>query len=166
MNKITLKWEEIIAGATSGLLREVESLRQGIEWGHGANFNQYEKWGMTISGALAEMALAKMGQTYFSHSVNNFHGADLIINGKSCQVRSQLMSKKTHNLIIRQNKKKDDYYFLMLDNYPEYICLGYVAPHNIERIGTWTNFNIQSRPFVWSIPKEKLTPLEKFKYER
>ena len=166
MNKITLKWEEIIAGATSGLLREVESLRQGIDWGHGANFDTYTKWGMTISGALAEMALAKMCQTYFSHSVNNFHGSDLTINGKSVQVRSQLMSKKTHNLIIRQNRKKEDYYFLVLDNFPEYICLGYVSPHNIERIGTWTNFNIQSRPYVWSIEKDKLTPLEKFKYER
>ena len=166
MNKITLKWEEIIAGATSGLLREVESLRQGIDWGHGANFDTYTKWGMTISGALAEMALAKMCQTYFSHSVNNFHGSDLIINGKSVQVRSQLMSKKTHNLIIRQNRKKEDYYFLVLDNFPEYICLGYVSPHNIERIVNCTNFNIQSRPYVWSIEKDKLTPLEKFRYER
>ena len=58
MSKITLKWEEILAGATSGLMREIESLRQGIDWGHGANFNHYEKWGMTISGSLAEMALA------------------------------------------------------------------------------------------------------------
>ena len=71
MNKITLKWEEILAGATTGLTREIESLRQGIAWGHNANFNQYEKWGMTISGALAEMSLAKMCETYFSHSVNN-----------------------------------------------------------------------------------------------
>ena len=106
MNKITLKWEEILAGATTGLTREIESLRQGIAWGHNANINQYEKWGMTISGALAEMSLAKMCETYFSHSVNNFHGSDLTINGKSVQVRSQLMSKKTHNLIVRQNKKR------------------------------------------------------------
>ena len=94
MNKITLKWEEILAGATTVLTSDIESLRQGIAWGHNANFNQYEKFGMTISGALAEMSLAKMCETYFSHSVNNFHGSDLIINGKSVQVRSQLMSKK------------------------------------------------------------------------
>jgi len=39
MNKITLKWEEILAGATTGLTREIESLRQNINWGHGANFD-------------------------------------------------------------------------------------------------------------------------------
>ena len=166
MNKITLKWEEILAGATTGLTREIESLRSGIAWGHNANFNQYEKWGMTISGALAEMALAKMCETYFSHSVNNFHGSDLVINGKSVQVRSQLMTKKTHSLIVRQNKKKEDYYFLMLDEFPTYYCAGYVAPQNVARIGQWTNFNHNSRPYVWSIEKDKLTPLEKFKYER
>ena len=97
--------------------------------------------------------------------VNNFHGADLIINMKNVQVRSQLMSKKTHNLIVRQNKKKDDYYFLMIDDFPTYHCLGYVAPQNVERIGQWTNFGHNSRPFVWSIGNQKLTPLEKFKYE-
>ena len=166
MSKITLKWEEILAGATSGLMREIESFRQNINWGHGANFDTYTKWGMTISGSLAEMALAKMCQSYFIHSVNNFHGADLIINNKNVQVRSQLMSKKTHNLIVRQNKKKDDYYFLMIDDFPTYHCLGYVAPQNVERIGQWTNFGHNARPYVWSIPKEKLTPLEKFKYER
>ena len=76
------------------------------------------------------------------------------------------MSKKTHNLIVRQNKKKDDYYFLMLDEFPTYYCAGYVAPENVSRIGQWTNFGHNSRPYVWSIEKDKLTPLEKFKYER
>tara|TARA_R100001594_G_scaffold55185_3_gene88757 strand:- start:1912 stop:2412 length:501 start_codon:yes stop_codon:yes gene_type:complete len=166
MDKITLKWEEILAGATTGLTREIESLRQGIQWGHGANFDTYTKFGMTISGCLAEMSLAKMCQSYFSHSVNNFHGADLIINDKSCQVRSQLMSKKTHNLIVRQNKKKNDYYFLMIDDFPTYYCAGYVAPNDVERLGDWTNFGINERPYVWSIKKEKLKKLKQFKYER
>ena len=141
MNKITLKWEEILAGATSGLMREIESLRQGIEWGHGANFNHYEKCCMTISGALAEMSLAKMCQSYFSHSVNNFHGADLKINGKSVQVRSQLMSKKTHNLIVRQNKKKDDYYFLMLDEFPTYRHTVKVRGGN-DQVTSWLSLRI------------------------
>ena len=63
MDKITLKWEEILAGATTGLTREIESLRQGIQWGHGANFDTYTKFGMTFSGCLAEMRLAKMCQS-------------------------------------------------------------------------------------------------------
>ena len=32
-------------------------------------------------------------KSYFSHSVNNFYGKDLIINNKPVQVRSQLYSK-------------------------------------------------------------------------
>jgi|TARA_Y100000310_G_scaffold168164_1_gene168224 hypothetical protein len=164
--KVELNWEEIVVGATTGVLRQTENMRQKISWGSGADFDWYKKWGQTISGSLAEQALAKKMQSYFSHSVNNFHGSDLKINGKSVQVRSQLESKKTNNLIVRKDYKKTDYYFLVLDDLPTFYFAGYVAPHNIERLGEWTNFHIQSRPYVWSIPKEKLTPLEKFKYER
>ena len=76
------------------------------------------------------------------------------------------MSKKTHNLIVRQNKKKNDYYFLMIDDFPTYYCAGYVAPNDVERLGDWTNFGINERPYVWSIKKEKLKKLKQFKYER
>ena len=37
---VDLKWEEILSGASTGIVREVESLRQNIEWGHGASFNR------------------------------------------------------------------------------------------------------------------------------
>ena len=63
---IELKWEEILSSAITGLLRQTESMRQQINWGHGANFDTYTKFGMTISGCLAEMSLAKMCQSYFS----------------------------------------------------------------------------------------------------
>ena len=56
---IELKWEEILSSAITGLLRQTESLRQNISWGHGANFDIYKQWGMTVSGAICEQALAK-----------------------------------------------------------------------------------------------------------
>ena len=108
----------------------------------------------------------KKMKSYFSHSVNNFYGSDLIINNKSVQVRSQLMSKKTNNLIIRQGYKKTDYYFLVGDDTPTYTFFGYIAPKDIEILGEWTNFGHNSRPYVWSIPIDKLKPISHFKYER
>lgn len=166
LETVDLNWEEILSGAITGLLRQSESMRQNIAWGHNANFNIYDKWGMTISGSLCEMALAKKMKSYFSHSVNNFHGSDLIINNKSVQVRSQLMSKKTNNLIIRQSYKKTDFYFLVGDDTPTYTFFGYIAPKDIETFGEWTNFGHNSRPYVWSIPIDKLKPINQFKYER
>jgi len=74
VEKVDLNWEEILSGASTGIVREVESLRQNIQWGHGAKFDRYQKWGKSVSGTLCEMALAKKMKSYFSHSVNNFHG--------------------------------------------------------------------------------------------
>ena len=56
---IELKWEEILSSAITGLLRQTESMRQQINWGHGANFDIYKQWGMTVSGSICEQALAK-----------------------------------------------------------------------------------------------------------
>ena len=56
---IELKWEEILSSAITGLLRQTESMRQNISWGHGASFDIYKQWGITISGAICEQALAK-----------------------------------------------------------------------------------------------------------
>ena len=86
---IKLTWPEILSGASTGVIREIETLRQNIQWGHGANFDVYQKWGKTISGCICEMALAKKMDSYFNHSVNNFWGKDIIIDGKPVQVRSQ-----------------------------------------------------------------------------
>ncbi len=54
----------------------------------------------------------------------------------------------------------------MIDDFPTYYCAGYVAPNDVERLGDWTNFGINERPYVWSIKKEKLKKLKQFKYER
>jgi len=166
LEKIQLNWEEILSGGLTGMLRQTESMRQNISWGHNANFNLYDKWGMTISGSLFEMALAKKMSSYFGHTVNNFHGSDLIIDNKCVQVRSQLMTKKTNNLIIRQGYKKTDYYFLVGDDTPTYRFFGYIPPLDIEKHGKWTNFNKTDRPYVWSVPIDKLKPLKQFKYEK
>ena len=166
LEKIQLNWEEILSGGLTGMLRQTESMRQNISWGHNANFNLYDKWGMTISGSLCEMALAKKMSSYFGHTVNNVHGSDSIIDNKCVQVRSQLMTKKTNNLIIRQGYKKTDYYFLVGDDTPTYRFFGYIPPLDIEKHGQWTNFNKTDRPYVWSVPIDKLKPLKQFKYEK
>ena len=163
---IELRWEEILSSAITGLLRQTESMRQNISWGHGASFDIYKQWGMTVSGSICEQALAKKMDSYFPHSVNNFKGSDLHIDGKSIQVRSQLMTKKTNNLIIRQGYKESDYYFLVGDETPIYTFFGYISAKDIRKKGTWTNFNITTRPYVWSVPIENLKRITEFKNER
>ena len=121
---------------------------------------------MTVSGSICEQALAKKMDSYFPHSVNNFKGSDLHIDGKSIQVRSQLMTKKTNNLIIRQGYKESDYYFLVGDETPIYTFFGYISAKDIRNKGTWTNFGINTRPYVWSVPIENLKPITEFKNER
>ena len=38
--------------------------------------------------------------------------------------------------------------------------------HTWNKKGSWTNFNITTRPYVWSVPIENLKPIEEFKNER
>ena len=162
---IKLTWPEILSGASTGVIREIETLRQNIQWGHGANFDVYQKWGKTISGCICEMALAKKMDSYFNHSVNNFWGKDIIIDGKPVQVRSQLMSKRENYLIIRKPFKPEDYYFLVGDDTPTFYFLGYIQAKDCKKYGNWTNFNNNNRPHVWSIPSDKLKPISEFKNE-
>ena len=162
VEKVHLNWEEILSGSLTGIVREVESLRQNIEWGHGANFDRYQKWGKTISGSLCEMALSKIMKSYFSHSVNNFYGKDLIINNKPVQVRSQLYSKINKSLIIRKGFKAEDYYFYVADDTPTFYFYGYIQAKDCQKCGIWTNFNKEDRPYVWSIPTDKLKPISEF----
>ena len=165
--KIELAWYEILQGATTGVLREVESIRKGIKWGHGFDEDYYQKWGKTISGSLCEMALAKYTKSFFTHSVNNFHGKDIIINKRPVQVRSQLNSKpdKYKSLIVRQDCNPDDYYFYIVDDLPTFYICGYIKAKFAKDLGYWTNFKKYNRPYVWSIPPHKLKPIDQFKYE-
>ena len=163
---ITLTWPEILSGASTGMIREVETLRQNIKWGHGQNANTYQKWGQTISGCICEMALAKKMDSYFNHSVNNFWGKDIIINKKPVQIKSQLMSKQEKFLTIRPKHKPEDYYFLVIDDMPTFYFYGYIQAKHCQKYGIWTNQNIPSRPHFWKIPIDKLKPISQFKYEK
>ena len=164
---VHLTWFELLSGSITGVLREVESLRNEVNWGHKANFNRYEKWGRSVSGTLSEMATSKKMQCYFSHSVNNFSGKDLIINEKPVQVRSQLITKPDQykSLIIRKNYNPEDYYFYVIDDTPKFYLCGYIKAKDCQKYGNWTNFGINSRPYVWSIKPDQLKPIKDFKNE-
>lgn len=162
---VKLAWYEILQGAMTGVLREVESMRDNIKWGHGYKGNQYDKWGKTISGSLCEMATSKKFSNYFTHSVNNYHGKDIIINGKPTQIKSQLYSKYEKYLTIRPNYKPEDYYFLVIDNTPTFYICGYIQAKDCQKCGIWTNQNIPDRPYFWKIPLNKLKPISEFKNE-
>ena len=55
---------------------------------------------------------------------------------------------------------------LVGDDTPKYIFFGYISAKDINKKGSWTNFNITTRPYVWSVPIENLKPIEEFKNER
>ena len=161
---VKLAWYEILQGAMTGVLREVESLRSNTQWGHGYNGNQYQKWGQSISGAISEMALSKKFSHYFTHSVNNFKGKDIIIYNKPVQVKSQLKSKEDKFLTIRPNYKPEDYYFLVIDDTPTFYFYGYIQAKYCQELGKYTDRNNGRKKF-WEIPINKLKPIEEFKNE-
>ena len=119
---------------------------------------------MSISGSLCEMATSKKFSNYFTHSVNNYHGKDLIIDGKPVQVKSQLISKYEKFLTIRPNHNPDDYYFLVIDNTPTFYFYGYIQAKDCQKLGTWTDRG-NGRNKFWEIPINKLKPIDQFKYE-
>ena len=76
---ITLAWYELEMGGIIGLQRQIESFRKNLTPKLG-----YWSWHSHIEGALAELAVAKALNTYWSGSVNTFGAADI---GADIQVR-------------------------------------------------------------------------------
>jgi hypothetical protein len=161
-NEITLDLYEMQSAAHLGILRCLESKKHKENWGYNYKGSLNDQMAKSISGSFGEAAVAKFLKIKFTFTCNHGSDADLIFKDLHLQVRTQL-PKNNNSLIIRPKAKPNEFYILVIDEAPKFKILGFVNSTYVLGQEQWkTTFGLD-RPFCYSIPPEKLTPINLLK---
>ena len=147
MKEVGLSLYEMQSAAHLGILRCLESIKLGQEWGHGLKTSLNDKF-------------AKFLNIPFTFTCNVGSAPDIMFKDLKIQVRSQTPKRNNRNsLIIRTSAKPKEIYIYVEDHAPKFIIKGFINSSAI--LGTTeylTDFNLK-RPKCHSIPIEQLTPI-------
>jgi hypothetical protein len=161
-NEITLDLYEMQSASHLGILRCLESKKHKENWGYNYKGSLNDQMAKSISGAMGEVAASKFLGIKFEYHCNVGNVPDLIFKDLKLQVRTQL-PKDNNSLIIRPKAKPDEFYILVIDEAPKFKILGFVNSTYVLGQEQWkTTFGLD-RPFCYSIPPEKLTPINLLK---
>jgi len=163
-NEITLDLYEMQSAAHLGILRCLESKKHKENWGYNYKGSLNDQMAKSISGAMGEVAASKFLGIKFEYHCNVGGVPDLIFKDLKLQVRTQLpKSNNKNSLIIRQKAEQNQFYILVIDEAPKFKILGFVNSTYVLGQEQWkTTFGLD-RPFCYSIPPEKLTPINLLK---
>ena len=115
--RVHLNWYEVLYGAYVGVMRKVQSLKDGgLGSRHSGN-----PWDRDIEGALAESAVAKALGIYFPASINTFKAPDL---GKNYQVKRT--GDYNRCLIVRPGDNDDEIAILDVGKTADHELVGWL----------------------------------------
>jgi hypothetical protein len=161
-NEVNLDLYEMQSAAHLGILRCLESKKHKESWGYNYKGSLNDQMAKSISGAMGEVAASKFLNIKFEYHCNVGGVPDLIFKDLKLQVRTQI-PKNNNSLIIRPKAKQDEFYILVIDEAPKFKILGFVNSTYVLGQEQWkTTFGLD-RPFCYSIPPEKLTPINLLK---
>ena len=161
-NEITLDLYEMQSASHLGILRCLESKKHKENWGYNYKGSLNDQMAKSISGAMGEVAASKFLEIKFEYHCNVGNVPDLIFKDLRLQVRTQI-PKNNNSLIIRPKAKPGEFYILVIDEAPKFKILGFVNSTYVLGQEQWkTTFGLD-RPFCYSIPPEKLTPINLLK---
>jgi len=161
-NEVNLDLYEMQSAAHLGILRCLESKKHKESWGYNYKGSLNDQMAKSISGAMGEVAASKFLNIKFEHHCNVGGVPDLVFKDLKLQVRTQI-PKNNNSLIIRPKAKPDEFYILVIDEAPKFKILGFVNSTYVLGQEQWkTTFGLD-RPFCYSIPPEKLTPINLLK---
>ncbi len=147
--KIDLTLNEIQMAADVGIRRRLASIGRRLKDAHG--YNPKTPWEDDIQSAAAELAFAKITQSYWPAHINNFKGPDV---GEHIQVRFTKLPDGC--LIVRDNDTTEDYYVLMTGQIPTFHLAGYLPGHLAKAKRYLRRPN--KRPAAYFIPQTDLKP--------
>nr|BAR27887.1 hypothetical protein [uncultured Mediterranean phage uvMED] len=161
-NQVTLDLYEMQSASHLGILRCLESKKHKENWGYNYKGSLNDQMAKSISGSMGEVALAKFLKIKFEYHCNVGGIPDLIFKDLRLQIRTQI-PKNNNSLIIRPKAKPGELYILVIDKAPDFEILGFVNSTYVLGQEQWkTTFGLD-RPFCYSIPPEKLTPINLLK---
>ena len=148
--EIQLTWPELLTGAMTGVMRQMESLKSKRADAHG-----YEGrgWELHVEGACGELAAARALGRFWSPSVCTFKAADI---GQVIQVRTRL--EHHYDLLVRQGDADDQPFVLVTGTAPSYVVRGWIMGRDAKQ-PEWQREH-GGRPTAFFVPQSELRDLE------
>jgi putative component of toxin-antitoxin plasmid stabilization module len=150
MIEVTLTWAEILTAAEIGVRRRVNGLRlkRAEPYGQRASTT----WNHDINGALAEMALAKHLDRFWSGTIGQISEADV----GALEVRSKC--EPWHRLVIRATDPPDKIYVSVLVGIPVCQLCGWMRASDAKR-PEWL-LPDEDKPDRFFVPADQLESME------
>lgn len=147
---VELSRDEMMWAAQGGCLRYIDAqLKRRQE-----NFSHWDPWGRDILGCLAECAVAKYKNAYWTPCHDRPHGvADL---GTDKQVRSSPNPRSP--LTIYKTDKSDHSFLLVITQPPKFTLVGWMHGKDAKQPQYWKDTNVNAPAFF--VPQADLRPLK------
>ena len=149
--RVQLTYSEIILGAMAGVHRRVEYLKSGLSNRNQPSMEQI--WGAQIEGALAEQALAKGLNKYFSGK-GEFGQSDLDEN-----IECRATSWPDGRLILHDADKDEARYYLLVGEVGHYRIIGSIYGWEGKKKEYLDDPN-QTGKSAYYVPQSELEPYE------
>lgn len=149
--RVQLTYSEIILGAMAGVHRRVEYLKSGLSNRYQPSMEQI--WGAQIEGALAEQALAKGLNKYFSGK-GEFGQSDLDEN-----IECRATSWPDGRLILHDADKDEARYYLLVGEVGHYRIIGSIYGWEGKKKEYLDDPN-QTGKSAYYVPQSELEPYE------
>ena len=147
---IQLTPAEIFQGAISGVMRQAQNIQRQHHGAHGAN-NQND-WQMHIEGALAEFAVAKHLNVFWSGKLGLYTPGDV----GSIEVRSS--QKYENSLIVRKGDLDQAKFVFLTGVNGSYLIHGWITGFEAKQDRYLRSPN--GREPAYFVPKNKLYSIE------
>ena len=149
--RVQLTYSEIILGAMAGVHRRVEYLKSGLSNRYQPSMEQI--WGAQIEGALAEQALAKGLNKYFSGK-GEFGQSDL-----DEDIECRATSWPDGRLILLDADKDEARYYLLVGEVGHYRIIGSIYGWEGKKKEYLDDPN-QTGKSAYYVPQSELEPYE------
>ena len=149
--RVQLTYSEIILGAMAGVHRRVEYLKSGLSNRYQPSMEQI--WGAQIEGALAEQALAKGLNKYFSGK-GEFGQSDL-----DEDIECRATSWPDGRLILHDADKDEARYYLLVGEVGHYRIIGSIYGWEGKKKEYLDDPN-QTGKSAYYVPQSELEPYE------
>lgn len=150
MTEVRLTWPEIILAASIGTMRRINAVRKSREEPFGER--PKASWNDDINGALAEMALAKHQNIFWSGTVGRVDLPDV----GPLQVRSK--TEPDHRLVVTARDKDEDIFVSILVDLPMCRLCGWMRGRDAKR-AEWIVPD-PNKPIRHFVPNRLLEPMD------
>ena len=148
--EVALSSQEVLQGALVGVLRHLANLDRADSYGF-----KGDGWEIDITGALAEMAVAKYLNKYWSSVVDDPWQLDGDVD-KQVQVRSSI--REDAHLLLHEKDKDGDFYVLVTGRHRHFVIVGWIRGTAAKRDEFWGDPKNTRRPAYW-VPAGQLAPI-------